>query len=155
MLRKKISCAVLLSMLIVCSPVEGFFNDFQPSLRLTVDDSLRVEDVQMFRDGGTIGIKVANDLGEELIFCLDGRMKSQSFWDKLSKHKEERQVFLNVMHPSVGGAQAIPIGGQMEQIILNILTTWLDRVPVGEREERKTHGVIRVVDVLNARKDSF
>ena len=102
---------------------------------------IEIDSADMYRDGGTIYVVLKDTNGKTFPFCLDGRMQALRIFEKPRPY----HIFIRVMHPSIAGAQEIPINGKEEKILLKVLEDWI-KENVSEEEQRNLQ------DVLNYEK---
>lgn len=96
---------------------------------------ITVKDAQMFSDGGTISIVLEDHVGKTFSFCLDGRLQQATAWQAITGSHPKRHLYINATHPSIVGAQELPIGGAEEKMILKILQDLMN--PKYSKEQRQ------------------
>jgi hypothetical protein len=69
------------------------------------------------QEGGTLGIRLTDGRGMNLLFCIDGRRGSDT----------RSRVFLGTRHPEdYGGGELVPKGDPREREVIIIIKQWLD-----------------------------
>jgi len=115
---------------------------------------IEVKEALIYRDDGTIGITVEDARGQKLSFCLDGRLKEQTFWTLFHDTSKDRALYLGGLHPSDPQAQKLIKSGEIEGFILIMLQDWLKRQYPSPEELKgsiKAGLVTKVVEVLKNR----
>lgn len=72
--------------------------------------------IEMYRDGGSIGVELLDSCGTKFELCVDGRLGTNTL-DRL---------YVNARHPSIDRAELIPRGADVEKRIVKYLQGWLD-----------------------------
>jgi hypothetical protein len=88
--------------------------EHQESLYFT--PPITIKKIDIFRDGGSIGVELIDSMETRFVFGVDGRLGS----DTLDR------IYVNAYHPSMNGAKLIPQGGKEEQKIIEVLQDHLD-----------------------------
>jgi hypothetical protein len=83
---------------------------------LNITPPITIEKIDIFRDGGSIGVELIDSVGERFVFSVDGRLGS----DTLDR------VYINAYHPNLDNAKLIPQGGKEEGKIIECLQSYLD-----------------------------
>ena len=63
---------------------------------------ISIEKIDIFRDGGSIGVEIIDSSGLKFIFSVDGRISSNTL----------DYLYINAFHPTREGAKLIPRGGK-------------------------------------------
>ena len=82
---------------------------------VTLTPPVTVEQVSLYRDGGTIGVRLKDESGTRLDFCLDHRIRS-TFEAGKPYH-----MFVGGLHPGTLNATQVPVGGVEERMLLALL----------------------------------
>lgn len=85
---------------------------------------VRVIECDTYRDGGTLGVKVIDKWGRRFSFAVDGRMRSAEVRRDLrgdSAFIAARHIYVGAAHPNKKGAREIPVLGDEELAILDML----------------------------------
>ena len=77
---------------------------------------ITIEKIDIFRDGGSIGVGLSDSTGVRYEFCIDGR---------ISSHTLDR-VYGNAFYPGMEDATMVPQGGREEGKIIALLQGYLD-----------------------------
>lgn len=88
------------------------------SLKLPV----QVVEVLMWRDGGSVGVRLADANRKEYPFCLDGHAQHVG----PDKEPPLRYVYVGALYAGKPGT-AVPIGGEVERALKVLLQTWADQ----------------------------
>ena len=105
---------------------------------VTLTGPVTVEQVSVFRDGGTIGVRLKDESGTRLDFCLDHRIRSTFEADK------PYHVFVGGLHPTTLTAAQIPVAGPEEKTLMALLQS--AKVPPDDQQMVK-----RLIDELKRR----
>lgn len=83
---------------------------------LKISPPITIEKIDLFRDGGSIGVGLLDSSDIRYVFCIDGRIGSYTL----------DHVYINSFHPNVINAKLIPQGGKEEEKIIELLQNYLD-----------------------------
>ena len=129
---------------------------------LRISLPIEIEKMLFYSDGGTTGVIIKDADEKYFFFCLDGRMQET----KIGEEPEPYHIYFKATHPTNANAQKIPISGEKEKAILNILQDWADkqvskeeqarlintRTVVGlSEEELKIYRILKVIKKLEDR----
>ena len=78
----------------------------QEFLRIT--PPIEIEKIEIFRDGGSIGVDLMDSIDIRYLFCIDGRASSHTL----------DHVYINAFHPNREDAKLIRQGGKEWERIL-------------------------------------
>jgi hypothetical protein len=84
---------------------------------LSFKEPITIEWIDIYRDGGSIGVLLVDAKGQGLSFHVDGAFGSPT----------RDRLFINSSSPSHKPAELIPKGDKREKAIIQILKTILDR----------------------------
>jgi hypothetical protein len=77
---------------------------------------MKLDELIVWRDGGSLGFKMSDASGRQIAFCVDGRASSPTC----------NHFFLNVPHPAQQGGRKLDLGGDEEKQLISYLQSWLD-----------------------------
>ena len=88
--------------------------------------------IDIYRDGGSIGVRLIDAAGVKFEFCVDGRRGSNTI-DRL---------YINAYYPKREGAKLISRGAKEENKIIELLQNYLDDKYSKEKQDRlrKSYG---------------
>ena len=119
---------------------------------IKLDSPVEVESAEMFKDGGTISVTLKDRHEKTFLFCLDGRLKTRTFWDDLMGKKiVGRHIYIGALYPTEPDAQEVPIHGEIEKMIYRVLQEWKGQLSLQELHERKVELVSTIISVLENR----
>jgi len=127
-----------------------------------ITSPVKIVKIDMFDDGGTTFVELKDDEDRIIRFCKDGRMME----------KFPRFVYINAFYPTDEGAKKVPMGGEEENVLLEILEDWLTQnhskefqeelfnaksvIPYENQEdEYKAYRVVRLIKLFRKRFDYF
>ena len=84
--------------------------------RLTFKNPMVLNELLVWRDGGSLGFVMEDADKERLCFCMDGSIGSAT----------TGYFFLNVTHATEDGGIQLPLDGQREKQLLGYLKSWLE-----------------------------
>ena len=141
----------------------AILNSFLQSAEvLGISLPIEIEKMLFYSDGGTTGVIIKDADEKDFFFCLDGRMQET----KIGEEPEPYHIYFKATHPTDANAQKIPISGEKEKAILNILQDWANeqasyeeqirllntRTVVGlSEEELKIYRILKVTKKLEDR----
>ena len=97
----------------------------QSAKLLQIVEPVKVSEVFYYKDGGTIGIVLADAKGKKHAFCLDGR-----FLPKEDPNANgPRNLFIGATHPTKAGAKKVAVGGPEESALYGVMLRWADAHP--------------------------
>ena len=96
---------------------EGF-----PELTLPIT----IGKIDIYRDGGSIGVRLIDAAGVKFEFCVDGRRMGNTV-DRL---------YINAYYPNREGAKLISRGAKEENKIIELLQNYLDDKYSKEKQDR-------------------
>lgn len=92
----------------------------EPELGAIGEGVITMRKIDMWRDGGTIGMKFDWPNGREAMIAFDHRGAYNTI-----ENKTKGRLFVGAMHPE-HGAELVPEDGEAEKIILGALRDWLE-----------------------------
>ena len=87
---------------------------------------VRVAAADIYRDGGTIGVRLVDSVGRMLLFCINQRLQ----WNRPEPAERDTTIgrlFVGARYPTKKVAALVPAGGREECSILELLKAYLDR----------------------------
>lgn len=84
---------------------------------ISLKEPITIKRIDIYRDGGSIGVVLVGAEGQELSFCLDGGRKS----------KTRDRLYIGPSRPVRDPANLIPKGDERETAVIQMLQSILDR----------------------------
>ena len=81
----------------------------------TLERPITLDELHVWRDGGSLGFKLSDAKHHQLAFCVDGKIGSST----------PGYFYSNVTHPDQNGGQKLDSGGAAEKTLLSYLESWL------------------------------
>jgi hypothetical protein len=81
----------------------------------TLQAPIHLDELFVWRDGGSLGFKLSDANGRHLAFCVDGKFKSPT----------AGYFFLNVTYADQNGGQKLDLGSDTEKVLMSYLKSWL------------------------------
>jgi hypothetical protein len=115
----------------------------QPQGRLAaaLRPPIKLDELLVWRDGGTLGFKLSDAGGRHVAFCVDRKIKSP-----IAGH-----FFLNVTHADQKGGERIDLGSDTEQTLISYLQSWLST----KFTQEQLSDIIKIRDFRKRTKDEF
>jgi hypothetical protein len=124
--------ALLLAAAMV-STVQGSEGDLRPPITL--------EELSVWRDGGSLGFKLSDAHHHHVTFCVDGKAGSPT----------AGYFFLNVTHATQKGGRKLPLGGDAEKKLISYLKSWL----TASFKPERLAAILKTQDVGKLTKKEF
>lgn len=137
----KVFCLTLLvcSFVGVCADAQKKTNEEYYQGKIEMALPLVISEILLYKDGGTVGVKVKDAKGVEHLFCFDGRVSERVKAKAL-------KVYYGATHPEHKGAKPLIPKGKNEKILLKYLKTWTPQNKT-IREKR----LLELIEVLKKR----
>ncbi len=146
--RRWITIALTFACILLSHPALSIEPEFQPAVV--------IEQVQFYRDGGTVGIELSDANQRSLSFCLDQQLNSPT----------AGRVYVRALHPSDPDAVLVSQGGAEERAILTLLRAWLgEQIPLQPAQRQmitttndsieKRMRTLHIIQVVQEIQDSF
>jgi hypothetical protein len=103
---------------------------------------IKLDELLVWRDGGSLGFKLSDAARHHVAFCVDGRIGSTTVG----------YFFLNVTHPTQDNGQKLDLGGDTEKTLISYLKSWLE---ASFKPEQLTALLLKEKDVNKLTKDEF
>jgi hypothetical protein len=86
-------------------------------MQTQLKEPITIKRIDIYRDGGSIGVMLVDAVGQELPFCLDGGARSET----------RDSLYIGSARPVRDPANLIPKGDEREKAIIQVLQSILDR----------------------------
>jgi len=115
----------------------------QPKGPLTaaLQPPIKLDELLVWRDGGSLGFKLSDAAQRHVAFCVDGRFGSST----------RGCFFLNVTHATQNGGRRLDLGGDTEKTLIFYLKSWL---AASFKPEQLT-AILKIEDFSKLSKDEF
>jgi hypothetical protein len=102
---------------------------------------VKLDELHVWRDGGSLGFKLSDAARHQVAFCVDGQIKSPT----------AGYFFLNVTHATQNGGQKLDLGSDAEKTLISYLTSWL----TATFKQAQRAAILKSEDVSKLTKDEF
>jgi hypothetical protein len=113
----------------------------EKSITIQCDEPVVLKELFVYRDGGTLGFILDCADGNELRFCIDGKINSPT----------AGYFFVDVTHATQEGGVMLSKGGVEEGKLLSLLDSWLEANFTDEQTSR----IAQSIDFNNMTKKEF
>ena len=103
---------------------------------------MKLDELIVWRDGGSLGFRLSDASGQHLTFCVDHKIKSPTAGN----------FFFNVTHADQEGGQKLDLGGDAEKQLISYLQSWLE---TNFTQAQQTNLLQREKDVDKLTKPEF
>jgi hypothetical protein len=127
------------SLVEVCADEQKKTNEEYYQGKIEMFLPLEISEILLYRDGGTVGVKLKDANGLEHLFCFDGRASERV-------KKLPSKIYYGATHPEHKGAKPLIPKGKNEKIILKYLQTWKPK-----NKTIKEKRLLELIEVLKKR----
>ena len=113
----------------------------EPELQVVLQSPIKLDELHVWRDGGSLGFQLSDDHDHQIVFCVDGRVKSNT----------AGYFFLNDIYPQRGNAERIALDGDVERRLISYLNSWLE----SKFDQKRLATISKAKEVSKLTADEF